>query len=64
MHADSLKHHITHLEDLHKGLEKRLALLERAHKNDTNEVRDIKKKKLHVKDELARCRQTLETMLK
>ena len=64
MHADSLKHHINHLEESHKKLEKELMVLERLHENDTITAHDIKKKKLYIKDELTRCRQTLNEMLK
>lgn len=64
MHADSLKHHIDHLEHSHQKLEKELMILERLHEHDTVIAHDMKKKKLYIKDELARCRQTLSEMLK
>ena len=64
MHADSLKHHIKHLEDSHAKLEKELTVLENLHENDTVTAHEIKKKKLYIKDELARCRLTLAEMLK
>jgi len=64
MHAESLKHHIKHLEDSHAKLEKELVILEKHHENDTVAAHEIKKKKLYIKDELARCRLTLEEMLK
>ena len=64
MHADSLKHHIKHLEDSHAKLEKELTVLEHLHENDTVTAHEIKKKKLYIKDELARCRLTLAEMLK
>jgi hypothetical protein len=63
MHADSLKHHIKHLENSHQKLEKDLMVLERLHENDTVPAHEIKKKKLAIKDELTRCRQTLTEML-
>lgn len=64
MHADSLKHHISHLEDSHKKLDKDLMVLERLHENDTITAHTLKKKKLYIKDELTRCRQQLNEMLK
>lgn len=63
MHADSLKHHITHLEHSHSKLEKELLVLENLHENDTITAHEIKKKKLYIKDELVRCRQKLSEML-
>lgn len=63
MYAESLKHHISHLEDSHKKLEKELTVLEQHHENDTVAAHEIKKKKLAIKDELARCRLKLAEML-
>lgn len=60
MHQDSLKRHITHLEDLHSKLEKDLAELELHHENDTVKAQEIKKKKLHVKDEIEKCKHNLQ----
>ncbi len=62
-HSESLKRHIHHLEDWHKSLESELSILEQHHQNDTPVAQMIKKKKLIVKDELTRCRHTLEGML-
>ena len=62
-HPDSLKRHIDHLEDHHQLLEKQLVILEQQHQNDTPVALGIKKKKLYIKDELTRCRQTLVGML-
>jgi hypothetical protein len=64
MHAESLKHHISHLEASHSKLEKDLIILERQHENDSVKAHDVKKKKLYIKDELTRCRQQLTEMLK
>jgi uncharacterized protein YdcH (DUF465 family) len=62
-HPDSLKRHIDHLEDYHRVLEKQLVILEQQHQNDTPVAITIKKRKLLIKDELVRCRHTLEEML-
>jgi hypothetical protein len=64
MHADSLKHHIKHLEDVHSSLNRQVDTLEKTGKFDDKDIMTLKRKRLHVKDELARCRQTLEGMLK
>lgn len=63
MHANSLKHHISHLEESHAKLEKDLIIIEQKHGNDTVKAHDLKKKKLFLKDEIERCRQTLTKML-
>lgn len=62
-HPDSLKKHIDHLEGFHSNLERQLLILEQHHQNDTPVARTLKKKKLFVKDELSRCRNTLAQML-
>jgi hypothetical protein len=62
-HPESLKRHIVHLEDRHKVLERELMILEEHHQNDTPVAHTLKKKKLFIKDELVKCRQTLESML-
>ncbi len=64
MHVESLKHHISHLTESHSKLEKELLVLEQHHENDTVKAQNIKKKKLFIKDELARCRLKLSEMLK
>ena len=63
MHTESLKHHISHLEDSHAKLERELILIEQQHQNDTPVARTLKKRKLFLKDELVRCRHTLKEML-
>ncbi|CAB4241472.1 Protein of unknown function DUF465 [uncultured Caudovirales phage] len=63
MHADSLKHHIEHLEHSHQKLDKELIILERMHENDSPVAHMLKKKKLYIKDELTRCRLKLTEML-
>lgn len=64
MHADSLKSHIGHLEESHQFLDHRLIQMEKQHQYDSVEAREIRKKKLRLKDELLRCRQRLAEMLK
>lgn len=62
MHQESLRHHITHLEDSHAKLEKQLTVVGKMHGNDTAEAHEIKKKKLHIKDEIERCKRKLSEM--
>jgi hypothetical protein len=62
-HPDSLKRHIDHLEVFHTNLERQLLILEQQHQNDTPVAQTLKKKKLFVKDELTRCRDTLAEMI-
>ena len=64
MHADSLKHHIKHLEDSHSKLNKEVDTLEKNGLYEDLRLEELKKKRLHIKDELARCRLTLNEMLK
>jgi hypothetical protein len=61
-HQDSLKRHIYHLTESHRLLEKELTNLEQSHQNDTTRAALLKKKKLSIKDEIARCNQDLEAM--
>jgi uncharacterized protein YdcH (DUF465 family) len=63
MHIDSLKSHIGHLEESHRHLDRKLILLEKQHQYDSVEARQIRKKKLQLKDALLRCRQRLKEML-
>lgn len=55
MHTDSLKRHIEHLQESHQKLEKELHDLEKHHMEDSIKAHEIKKKKLKIKDEIARC---------
>jgi hypothetical protein len=64
MHAESLKHHITHLEKSHEKLDKEVDTLEKTGLYEDLRLEDLKKKRLHVKDELTRCRHQLTEMLK
>ena len=63
MHSDSLKSHIGHLEESHSHLDRKLVQMEKQHQYDTVEARQLRKKKLLIKDELQRCRQRLKEML-
>jgi hypothetical protein len=62
MHADSLKHHISHLENTHDTLDRKIRAMEASYKDNLT-IQEMKKKKLHVKDEIDRCRHKLTEML-
>lgn len=62
MHVDSLKHHISHLEDTHDNLDRKIRAMEETYK-DTLSIQEMKRKKLHLKDEIERCRHKLAEML-
>jgi hypothetical protein len=64
MHAESLKHHIKHLEESHAVLDKKVDDLEKNGLYEDLQLETIKKKRLILKDELTRCRHTLAEMLK
>jgi uncharacterized protein YdcH (DUF465 family) len=63
MHAESLKHHIKHLEDAHLALDKKVDTLEKTGLYEDLRLEELKKKRLLLKDELARCRHKLTEML-
>jgi hypothetical protein len=62
MHAESLKHHIKHLEHVHDTLDRKVRALEESYQ-DNYTIQEIKKKKLYIKDEIERCRHKLTEML-
>jgi|GEM_PF-3870917 len=63
MHNDSLKSHIEHLEESHSYLDHKLIQMEKQRQYDSTEARDLRKKKLLIKDELYWCRQKLNKIL-
>jgi uncharacterized protein len=63
MHAESLKHHIKHLEDAHTELDKKVDSLEKTGLYEDLRLEELKKKRLLLKDELVRCRHQLQGML-
>jgi len=63
MDRHSLTNHIAHLDDMHSKLERELSGLEKQHQGETADAQILKKKKLQLKDELARCRQQMDKML-
>ncbi len=55
---EKLLHHITHLEQQHKELDKRL-VEEVKHHGEDYIVRKLKKQKLEIKDEIEKMRKKL-----
>ena len=52
MKKEKIEHHIKHLQDKHNQLDKRITTLEtHGHYTDL-EITKLKKKKLHIKDEI------------
>ena len=50
---EKIKHHIAHLQEQHDALDKQIQELY-AHHTDDFKVEDLKKKKLHLRDEIER----------
>lgn len=49
-----IEHHISHLEEKLEVLKKKVDEMERTGHYSDNELHDLKKEKLHLKDEIAR----------
>jgi hypothetical protein len=62
MHADSLIHHISHLENSHNEMDRKIRAMEASY-TDNLSIQEMKKKKLYIKEEIERCRQKLAEML-
>jgi hypothetical protein len=56
--AEKLKHHISHLQEQHDLLDKQIQDLY-AHHADDFKVEELKKKKLHLRDEIENCKKQL-----
>jgi hypothetical protein len=61
MNELSIKHHIKHLEDMHKDLDKQVQE-DYKHFGNDNLVSVLKKKKLQIKDDIERLKRQLETL--
>lgn len=59
MSIDSLKHHLKHLKEMHDKLDKQITESYNHHDADAK-VHEMKKRKLQLKDEMAKC----ETQIK
>lgn len=52
---NKIKHHISHLEEKHSDLNSRIDQMERTGVFDDFELENLKKERLHLKDEIDRC---------
>jgi len=64
MNAEGLKHHIKHLEDQHRTIDKKVDTMEKTGLFEDMAMQFLKKKRLTLKEELERCRLRLADMLK
>lgn len=58
---EKLKHHISHLQEKHEKIDKDITELYNQHGNDMK-IETLKKVKLHVKDEIEKCRRQIGEM--
>lgn len=56
---EKLEHHISHLQEKHNKVDKDIIELYNEHGNDMK-IENLKKVKLHIKDEIAKCRKQIE----
>lgn len=66
MDADKMKRHIKHLEEKHHRINVDIDTAEGIgyFNDDGMSITDMKKERLHLRDEIQRCRHQLESMLK
>ena len=61
MTKEKMQHHITHLQEQHRTLDKEITEMD-CHWDESPECHDLKKKRLKLKDEIERCKQKLLTL--
>ena len=59
MKKEKIEHHIKHLQDKHDKLNKQIDTLETHGHYTDQEITDLKKKKLHIKDEIEAFKQRM-----
>ena len=59
MNIEKLKHHLSKLEEKHWHLNKDIDLMERSGKYDDNEIHNLKKERLLLKDEIAKIKEQI-----
>lgn len=66
MNAEKIKRHISHLEEKHHKIDDEIDTAERlGYLNDNGTtITEMKKERLHLRDEIERCRHQLESVLK
>ena len=55
-----IKNRIAHLEEMHHALDKQIDQMERTGTFSDKQIADLKKKRLHFKDEIAKLQQQLQ----
>ena len=55
---EKLKHHISHLEEQHRAIDKEITELD-CHWDESVECHDLKKKRLKLKDEIEKHKKSL-----
>ena len=58
--SDKIKHHISHLEEKHQALNKQIDTMERTGVYGDLNIEDLKKQRLHLKDEIEANRNKLK----
>ena len=58
---EKLQHHITHLEEQHRTLDKEITELD-CHYDESVECHNLKKKRLRLKDEIEKCKRQLSSL--
>lgn len=58
MTKEKMQHHITHLEEQHRALDKEITEMD-CHWDESPECHNLKKKRLRLKDEIESCRRKL-----
>ena len=59
MNIEKLNHHLAKLEEKHWHLNKDIDLMERTGKYDDVEIQNLKKERLHLKDEIATIKEQI-----
>ena len=62
MNIEKLNHHLTKLEEKHWHLNKDIDLMERSGRYDDVEIQNLKKERLHLKDEIATIKEQIEKL--
>lgn len=60
LHPEKIEHHIKHLEEKLEGLKKQVDTMERTGVYDSQDLQNLKKEKLHLKDEIERFKQLIK----
>lgn len=60
LHPEKIEHHIKHLEEKLEGLKKQVDTMERTGVYESQALQNLKKEKLHLKDEIERFKQSIQ----